>query len=249
MKWLLLILAWAAVFGPATASAQVLADYEISKSWDGAVVYVPSNFSPKTPATVKTDTPMPVVILMHGCAGIGAHEKKWAETLSRQGFIVAMPDSFAIPNRPRNCDPSSHTANLGLVPVNDLRPAEAEYAMAQLRQQPWADKDRVFLMGHSEGAMAAYLTPESGFRAIVLSGFPCAARGGVRAKFDTPVIALNWEKDPYFVNSPFKKCVQTPAWNRRTNATELMLPGAGHATAFEPAAQAAVIRFLSALRK
>jgi dienelactone hydrolase len=249
MKRLLLVCAWATVFWPATSSAHVLADYDISKSWDRAVVYVPSNFFPKTPATVKSDSPTPVVLLMHGCAGIDAHEKKWAETLSRQGFIVVMPDSFAIANRPRNCDPSSHTANLGLVPVNDLRPAEVSYAMAQLKEQPWADKDKVFLMGHSEGAMAAYLTPESGFRAIVLSGFPCAIRGGIRAKPDTPVLALNWEKDPYFVRTPIKQCAQTPLWQRRTNVTELMFPGAGHATAFEPAAQAAVIRFFSELRK
>jgi pimeloyl-ACP methyl ester carboxylesterase len=131
------------------------------------------------------------------------------------------------------------------VPVNDLRPAEAQYAMAQLGAQPWADKGKVFLMGHSEGAMAAYLTPESGFRAIVLSGFPCSIRGGIRAKLDTPVLALNWEKDPYFVRTPIKQCALTPLWQRRTNATELMFPGVGHATAFEPAAQAAVTRFLS----
>jgi pimeloyl-ACP methyl ester carboxylesterase len=104
-------------------------------------------------------------------------------------------------------------------------------------------------MGHSEGGMAAYLAPELGFKGIVISGFPCVIRGGIRAKFDTPVLAINWEQDPYFVNSRFKQCAATPAWQKRSNATELVLSGAGHATAYDSSAREAVSKFFKALIK
>lgn len=247
MKSLYFFLILACSLWPSLSRSEIVQGYDISKSWDGALVYVPNNFLTKTVLTVKTETPMPVVVLMHGCGGIGEHEKKWADFLKSEGFVVVLPDSFAIPNRKRNCDPSNHTTNLGITPVNELRPAEVQYAVTKLLDLPWANKERLFLMGHSEGGMAAQLAPELGFRGIVLSGFPCVVRGGIRAKLDTPVLAINWEKDPYFVNSRFKQCALTPAWQKRSNATELVLNGSGHATAFENSARDAVSKFFKAL--
>jgi dienelactone hydrolase len=72
---------------------------------------------------------------LHGCAGIGEHEKKWAQNLKSEGFIVVLPNSFAIPNREINCIPSSNITNISKVPVHDLRPTEAEFAMKMVQEQ------------------------------------------------------------------------------------------------------------------
>jgi len=112
------------------SNAFLVQGYDVSKAWEGAQVYVPSNFLTKKVDDVKVDKSLPVVILLHGCGGIGDHEKKWAQNLKSEGFIVVLPDSFAIPNREINCVPSSNTPNVGKVPVNDLRPAQATFLPA-----------------------------------------------------------------------------------------------------------------------
>jgi poly(3-hydroxybutyrate) depolymerase len=186
--------------------------YDVSKSWDGAQVYVPSNFLTKKVDDVKVDNQFPVVVLLHGCAGIGEHEKKWAQNLKSEGFIVVLPNSFAIPNREMNCIPSSNITNIGKVPVHDLRPTEAEFAMKMVQEQIWADKRNIFLMGHSEGGMGAFLTKEVGFKGVVVSGFSCGVRKKVGSADTTPFIAINWKIDPYFSkdDTPQRQCSDRP---------------------------------------
>jgi dienelactone hydrolase len=228
----------------ASTQAADLSEYEIPKTWEKAVVYVPNNFFSTSVDSVKVEKPLPTVILMHGCGGITDHERRWADFIKSEGFIVVMPNSYAMPNRKQNCDPKTHTKH-ELVPVNDLRPAEAVYAMTKLKEQTWVDSQNIFLMGHSEGGMAAYLTPELGFKGVIISGFPCTIRGGVRADRSTPLLAINWEKDPWFAKADrhTRQCSETPLWRKRTNASELVLNGIGHATAYEASARETVGKF------
>ena len=230
------IIGIAVLFLSISASAQ---KYDISKSWQDAVVLVPGNIFTKTVYTVTVDKPMPVVILMHGCSGIQQHETQWAHFLKSQGYIVVLPDSFAIPGRVMNCDSSSNTPNLGLVPVKRIRPAEVEYTMLQLRKEYWVDKNNIFLMGHSEGAMAAANSPELGFNAVVISSFIC--NNGVGASITTPVMAISYESDPYFVN---KNYMCKDKWGDRPNAKQIVLSGHGHATSQNTIAKQEVVAFL-----
>ena len=234
------------LFFSSIANAFLVQGYDASKAWDGAQVYVPSNFLVKSVDNVKVGKPSPVVILLHGCAGIGDHEKKWAQNLKSEGFIVVLPDSFAIPTREINCIPSSNTPNVGKVPVNDLRPAEAEFAMKKVQEQVWADKNNIFLMGHSEGGAGAFLTIEAGFKGVIVSGFSCGVRRKVGSADATPFIAINWEIDPYFSkdDSPQRQCSDRPFWKNRVDKVEVILKGKGHATAFDSLANREVIKFL-----
>ena len=120
MRLKILFFLWA--FATAAANAMMVQGFDVSKAWDSAVVYVPSNFLPKRVIDVKADAPQPVVILLHGCGGIDVHDRRWAENLKSQGFIVVMPDSLAIPGRSKNCDSTTHTTNMGKIPVQDLPP-------------------------------------------------------------------------------------------------------------------------------
>ena len=240
----LLVLVTALMSG--VVNALNLEDYDVGKSWEKAVVYLPYNFFPKTIDSIQVEKPLPVVILLHGCGGIGEHEKRWAQNLTYEGFIVVLPDSFAIPNREINCIPATNTRNIGQVPVDDLRSAEAEFAMKKMKGQVWADKHNIFLMGHSEGGMGAFLTKEIGFKGVVISGFSCGKRRKVGSNDSTPFIAINWEIDPYFSKSdiPQMQCSSRPFWGNRTDRTEIILKGKGHATAYDNSANLAVIKFL-----
>jgi hypothetical protein len=162
-----------------------------------------------------------------------------------------MPDSMAIEGRVSNCDATRHIANLGKAPVRELRPAEAEYAHARLQEQVWADASNIFLMGHSEGGMGASLTPELGFRGVIISGFTCLIPGGIRAQRDTPVLVINWQSDPWFERGDrsHRQCSERPFWRFRSKADELVLPGKGHATGYEASARQAVRQFLVDHRK
>lgn len=229
-----------------SANAILVQGYDVSKSWEGAQVYVPSNFLVKRVDNVDVDNPLPVVVLLHGCGGIGEHEKKWAQNLKSEGFVVVLPDSFAIPNRESNCIPSSNTPNVGKVPVNELRPAEAQFAMKMLQEQFWADNKNIFLMGHSEGGAGAFLTIEAGFKGVIISGFSCGIRKKVGSADLTPFLAINWEIDPYFSkdDSPQRQCSDRPFWKNRVDKVEVILKGKGHATASDSLANREVIKFL-----
>lgn len=213
--------------------------HDVAKTWEGSIVYVPGSFLTKSVSDIEVPYPMPVVIFMHGCTGIGHDEHAWARFLKNLGFIVIMPNSFASPGRVQNCNPTTHTTNLGLVPVNAIRPWEAEYAAFQVRKQPWADKKNIFLMGHSEGGMAASLT-RGRFNGVIISGFIC--HFGVFVGPQIPVLAISFEKDPYFSGNNFH-CSDKWGIDRHTSR-QIVLPGSGHSTVFQSAAMDAVESFL-----
>ncbi len=133
--------------------------------------------------------------------------------------------------------------------MNDLRPAEAEFAIKKLQEKVWADKDNIFLMGHSEGGAGAFLTIESGFKGVIVSGFSCGVRKKVGSADSTPFLAINWEVDPYFSKDgvPQRQCSDRPFWKNRVDKVEVILKGKGHATASDSLANREVISFLKKL--
>jgi predicted esterase len=223
-----------------TYSNLAFAEWDISKSWENAQVQVPGSFLSKTVSTVETDKPLPTVILMHGCTGIHQQDINLAKELTNQGFIVVMPDSLAIPERVINCDTKTNTPHLKLVPVETIRPKEIKYAMSQLKQQSWVDKNNIFLIGHSEGGMAAAIVRELGFNGIVISGFNCFF--GVRASTSTPILAIGFESDSYL--SRISKVQCKDMWGDRTTSQQITLPGVGHDTYNQPFVKQEIVNFL-----
>ena len=228
-------------------NATNIVNYDVSKAWNNSVVYVPEKILSTDINSVDVKKPLPVVLFLHGCGGINDHERKWGRILKSEGFIVILPNSLSIPNREINCVSATNTRNIGKVPVHDLRPAEAEFAMSQLKMMKWADKNNIFLMGHSEGGMGAFLTKDIGFKGVIVSGFNCGIRKKIGSNYSTPFLALNWEIDPYFSkdNLPQKQCSDRPFWRDRLDKQELILKGKGHATGFEDSANNAVIKFIN----
>ena len=135
----------------------------IEKSWEDALVFLPGKFFSTSTSKVNLDKKYPVVIYLHGCAGITpSHDYGWAKEITKHGFIVVMPDSFAIPKRPSNCDPT--TTARGFFPnANLIRIIEIAYVYQQLAKTSWADMKNIFLMGFSEGGSATARSEFKGF--------------------------------------------------------------------------------------
>jgi hypothetical protein len=214
-------------------------DPGIEKSWNDAVVFIPeSNFS-KRIKNLNLDQKYPVVVYLHGCAGIQSyHDRQWGHHISKGGFIVILPDSFARPKRVANCDPKTNSITYRFPIVLPFREQEIAYAMLELKKLPWVDTDNIFFMGHSEGAEALAKTQIKGMRGIVLSGGFCFT--GIGFEQGIQSLTISYNSDPWFGQSK-SRCS-----NGRVDGslTSVELDGSGHNTYDEIKARDAVSMFL-----
>ena len=109
----------------------------------------------------------PTVLYMHGCGGIAAHHRTEARYLSKAGYVVVMPDSFARPGRASNC-------RGGFRDFDQFRQQEIRLALDRLSLVAWTDPNALFLVGQSEGGYAAARFSGADFRAVVITGWGCA---------------------------------------------------------------------------
>jgi hypothetical protein len=224
-------------------------EFQVEKSWEHSEVYVPGSFFKKTVNSLDKEQKYPVVLFAHGCTGITSHERSWARFIKDLGFIVIILDSLAIPGRIVNCDVSNNIKSLNKIPVNALRPAELDYALSQLQIQDWVDKTNIFVMGHSEGGsgVSSMFNPNNyPIKGIIISGFNCSF--GVRASFETAILAVEWENDPWFKEHFYYKNHKLNCQDRwgigRPNVQQTILPGNGHSTYESREARNAVKIFL-----
>lgn len=108
--------------------------------------------------------PFPVVVAMHGCGGllnskgeVAARERDWAERLVAAGYAVLLTDSF----NPRGYRQICTVSSRQIAPRD--RAVDAAAAAQWLAKQPWADGQRLALMGWSHGAMSVLWTVRPGF--------------------------------------------------------------------------------------
>ncbi len=88
--------------------------------------------------------PFPAVVLLHGCAGFGPRETRWADNLRSWGYVALADDSFT----PRNLT----SCNNGAVSDDTI---DAFAALQYLTAQPFVLADRVTVLGFSLGGIAA----------------------------------------------------------------------------------------------
>ncbi len=210
---------------------------DVDVSWRKGVAYVPGKVFRTSPTDIETDKPYPVVIYMHGCSGISQTDNRWGAYLKEIGYIVVQPDSTRR-DRPISCDPRSFKA--GLFPgVLELRLEEVHFAREQVERAAWADKSKIFLMGHSEGGRTVALTTRTDFRGVIVSAHKCGF--GLRTPAAVPLLAIDHETDPWYPGAASGACAQF--FGGRENARMLTLRGNDHDT-FEAPAKEAVQRFL-----
>ncbi|MDP6688316.1 MAG: hypothetical protein QF384_02355 [Alphaproteobacteria bacterium] len=149
-------------------------------------------------ANLPADWRYPTIVYMHGCTGQGRLAPLLA--FARAGFAVIAPNSFARRFRPMQCSPSEQTGGHNIF-VFDFRLVEISYALQRMAQLPWIDNDRLFLVGTSEGGVAAALYRGEEFRARIIAQWTCHGAPfirGLAAPKGEAVLAIVRSDDPWY---------------------------------------------------
>ena len=129
-----------------------------------------------------------------------------------------------------------------------MRLEEIRYAIEQVKKSAWADTNKVFLMGHSEGGQAAARNRLADFRGIIISGWTCtdSARpgfDGIFAPLETPILTLEWDRDSWYEFTPFQgSCANK--FGERKKARQVLFSETQHSTYDQREARDAVAQFL-----
>lgn len=88
--------------------------------------------------------PFPAVVLMHSCFGIRPHQDRWASDIADWGYVALQVDSFGPRGIVETCTDLNAAFYAGVGTSNVL---DAYGALSYLRGLPFADGDRVAIMG------------------------------------------------------------------------------------------------------
>ncbi|TXL71766.1 hypothetical protein FHP25_28255 [Vineibacter terrae] len=207
LKWFKAVCLTAAMMYVIPASA-VDPTFDVERSWSGALVVMPTlpGVDPVIArmtdainynyfAAVKRGTP--VAIYLHGSTGIEKGHIHDMKVLAQGGFISIAPDSFKRKGRKMQCDLNMNCG--GFPDAHKWRIEEIRYSLVMLRTQPWVDTNRLILMGHSEGAIAAGNWRGTEFRAVILHGWMCRnydeQTSGLKTPSTVPVLNITSSKD------------------------------------------------------
>ena len=97
----------------------------------------------------------PAVVVLHGCNGVGRHERLWGRQLAEWGYLALIVDSF----HPRN---TTTVCNQGMLIPPRLQAADAFMAAQYLRSRPDVRSDRIGVIGFSHGGWAVLKAVQAG---------------------------------------------------------------------------------------
>ncbi len=182
--------------------------------------------------------PFPAVVALHGCDGLfgqgGAirpHLAEWGRVLAGKGFVVLFPDSFGSRGLGSQCRVRARSVQ----PYRE-RVADANAARTWLQGQDWVKKDRVGLIGWSNGAIAALwaVRPQAqldddlpDFRSVAALYPGCRRLGEAAWSTRIPAMILLGAADDW---TPARDCEQMVAGARGRSARTVVIAyrGAHH---------------------
>ena len=194
---------------------------ELARTLDAAIVAIPREyFELHLPSDMSTwgqmryglqdlanrvgEKKIPLVIYLHGCAGLDYFSNHDIHFLLSNGYAVLAPNSFARKYKPLSCDPSSYAGGFHRN-VLGFRLAEASYAYEAAKNLPWIDKRNIFMMGFSEGGITTAKYWRGGLAGRIIIGWTCKAKWpeytGISGPQDEPILAVVASKDPWFADS------------------------------------------------
>ena len=185
--------------------------------------------------------PYPAIVFMHGCGGlivaktgaIMSREMDWERRLVAKGYVVLMVDSFTSRGVDNMCSPQGFRES-----VYAARPADAYGALAYLQTLPFVARDRIGLMGWSQGGGAVLYTVSSrsprrpagpDFRAAV-AFYPASCserRLGASWTTSIPLLILVGDKDVWTPAAPCQALAGSAA-SRGAPVEFRAYPGAYH---------------------
>jgi dienelactone hydrolase len=196
----------------------------------------------------------PVVVYMHGCTGIGDSDRNLMRTLAKAGYVVVAPNSMARKYRPLQCASWNKEGGFNLF-VFDFRQEEINFALQQMAGNAWADWDNLFIVGVSEGGLAAAHFRGGLFKARVITQWTCHGSTWVRGidgPEDTPVLAVVRKDDPWYNSASGKQKGDCSAYfgDKRPGSESIVLEeGKGHDVIDDEGVAQRIVQFLGRYRK
>jgi len=212
---------------------------QLERTWEAARVFRPAGPVP--------ERGVPVVLYAHGCAGLDDDLTRWAELLTARGYAVIAPDHQARLGGATACR-AGPLYGPDAVSTFVSRDAELRYALRQVRTLPWVRQQAVFLLGFDHGGVlaAGYTGPP--FAGYIVTGWTCTSpypRGRLATAPDRPVLAIRWERDPWFADAAWNGDCEASLAGRPASRS-IVLEGTGHSVAGDARARQAVVDFLRA---
>ncbi len=186
-------------------------DSDIARTFDQATILLPrrnglgplaGKLSDKAVRKYLSNLPSsrryPTILYLHGCAGQG--DLAPLQAFAKAGFAVIAPNSFARRFRPLQCRPSERTGGQNIF-VFDFRLVEISYALQRMAALPWVNNERLYLVGTSEGGVAAALYRGEEFSARIIAQWTCHGAPfirGLAAPEGEPVLAIVRSDDPWY---------------------------------------------------
>ena len=110
---------------------------------EGTSVEIPAKLS-----LPPTATPVPLVLMIHGCSGTGGAERGWVDDLNKSGYATLMIESLGGRGTSGVCVGEGEV-NVASLIVDVYRAAEL------MSEHPYVDASRIAVMGFSFGGRTA----------------------------------------------------------------------------------------------
>jgi dienelactone hydrolase len=182
--------------------------------------------------------PFPTVIALHGCGGLGGQSepvlpryRDWAEQLLKTGHAVLLPDSYGS----RELGPQCRIKDRHVLARRE-RVADVNASRRWLLQQPWAERERISLIGWASGASAvlwavrpqlAWRSIEQDFRSAIAFYPDCRISAGLGWSTRVPTLLLIGAEDDVSSPAACRQMVEG-ARGRSALAHVVVYPGASH---------------------
>lgn len=187
----------------------------------------------------------PAVVLLHGCHGVSASTREWAAWLAERGYVALVVDSWAPRGLTEACTPGEELPNTA-------RFDDAIGGLRWLHGRPYVDRERVGIMGWSNGGVFAMAAvngptlertkrrgveiPEPGFRAAV-GVYPGGCFSLVHERSVRPLLLLIGSDDDWTLAT---ECADLADRQRAQGADVTLVVYAGAVHYFDVKGQARV---------
>jgi hypothetical protein len=222
---------------------------DVHLTWEKAIIFLPNTSQRVKSNDINLEKKYPVLIYLHGCTGIHPnHDLNWGEYISKMGFLVIMPDSFARQNREANCDPIRQRRTNRFPDAYKYRQEEIIFTVEKIKKISFVDQKSIFLMGHSEGGIATAQSSNTSFIGLIISGWSCTDSSGhfpsgIKSPKTVPVLAIADVNDPWRVStSTYGRCKDVSS---DRDITQVDLKNSVHETFHDEIAQDEVFNFLN----
>jgi len=118
----------------------------------------------------QSDKKVPTVLYMHGSSGLYTGDLYRHYIVEEVGAIFFAPNSHQIKDRPTYRSPATQKEYRR---VHKIRVAEISYNLKRLKKLNGVDNNNIFLMGNSEGGLAAAIYKSKEFAGRIVTAFSC----------------------------------------------------------------------------